>query len=358
MGKARNYGLDFLKIVATILIVFHHYQQALNVEFTKINFFGGKFYFGYLVELFFLISGFLMFNYIERIKQGLDFKSFFINRVKRLLPLVAIAAILYECLIYFYFRIFGEKFLDQGLNFFGTVISILGIQAGWSFENPMINNPMWYISVLILCYILFYILTKVSILKKYDYTYFYIILIFLGLSIQKNNTNSAFLNYYTARGYYSFFFGVLFSIYFNNYKIRKSVKILSILLVIFITYLILRHYSIIEKNINYTLTFIYYPALIIIFNINIMKKIYSSKLIIKIAEISFNVYVWHVGAILIFIIINRACNLNINFSSYKVMIIFTVLLYIFGTISHYLIEKPLEKLNLKKLNSNKKLNEK
>lgn len=185
MEKERNYGLDFKKIVATILIVFHHYQQDLNVEFSGINFFGGKFYFGYLVELFFLISGFLMFNYIERIKQGLDFKSFFINRVKRLLPLVAIAAILYECLIYFYFRIFGEKFLEQGLNFFGTIISILGIQAGWSFENPMINNPMWYISVLILCYILFYISTKISILKKINCVYLYVILVFLGLSIQK-----------------------------------------------------------------------------------------------------------------------------------------------------------------------------
>ena len=355
MEKARNNSLDFLKIIATILIVFHHYQQALNVEFTQINFFGGKFYFGYLVELFFLISGFLMFNYIEKIKQGLNFESFFINRVKRFLPLVAISAILYECLIYFYFRIFGEKFLEQGLNFFGTIISILGIQAGWSFENPMINNPMWYISVLILCYILFYISTKISILKKINCVYLYVILVFLGLSIQKNNTNLAFLNYYTARGYYSFFFGVLFSIYFNNYKIRKFVKILSIFLVIFITYSIVAHYSIVEKNINYTLTFIYYPALIIIFNIDIIKKIYSSKLITKLAETSFNVYVWHVGAILIFIIVNKGCNLNINFSSYKVMIVFTILLYIFGTISYYLIEKPLEKLIFKKLNSNKKI---
>ena len=268
---------------------------------------------------------------------------------------MAIAAILYECLIYFYFRIFGEKFLEQGLNFFGTIISILGIQAGWSFENPMINNPMWYISVLILCYILFYISTKISILKKINCVYLYVILVFLGLSIQKNNTNLAFLNYYTARGYYSFFFGVLFSIYFNNYKIRKFVKILSIFLVIFITYSIVAHYSIVEKNINYTLTFIYYPALIIIFNIDIIKKIYSSKLITKLAETSFNVYVWHVGAILIFIIVNKGCNLNINFSSYKVMIVFTILLYIFGTISYYLIEKPLEKLIFKKLNSNKKI---
>jgi len=323
----------------------------LNVEFAGINFFGGKFYFGYLVELFFLISGFLMFDYIERIKQGLDFKSFFINRVKRLLPLVAIAAILYECLIYFYFRIFGEKFLEQGLNFFGTIISILGIQAGWFFENPMINNPMWYVSVLILCYILFYISTKISILKKYNCIYFYIILVFLGLSIQKKGTDIAFLNYYTARGYYSFFFGLLFSIYFNNYKRNKFIKILSTFLVIFIIYLILKHYSIIEKNMNYTLTFIYYPALIIILNFDIMKKIFFSKIIGKITEISFDVYVWHVGAILAFIIVNKKYNLNINLNSYKVMIIFTILLYIFGTISYYLIEKPLGKLISKKLNN-------
>ena len=352
MEKVRNNSLDFLKIVATILIVFHHYQQVLNIKFTKINFFGGKFYFGYLVELFFLISGFLMFNYIERIKQGLDFKSFFINRVKRLLPLVAIAAILYECIIYFYFRIFGEKFLDQELNFFGTIISILGIQAGWSFENPMINNPMWYVSVLILCYILFYISTKISMLKGYNCIYFYIVLIFLGLSIQKNGTDLAFLNYYTARGYYSFFFGALFSIYFNNYEINKFIKILSTFLVIFITYLILKHYSIVEKNINYTLTFIYYPALIVSLNINTIKKIYLSKLIIKLAEISFNIYVWHVCAILIFIIVNKVYNLNINLNSYKVMIIFTILLYIFGTISYYLIEKSFGKLTSKKLNIN------
>ena len=34
----------------------------------------------------------------------------------------------------------------------------------------MINNPMWYISVLVLCYIIFYISTKISISKKYNWT--------------------------------------------------------------------------------------------------------------------------------------------------------------------------------------------
>ena len=347
MEKKRNYSLDFFKIIATILIVFHHYQQILSIEFGEINLYGGKFYFGYLVEFFFLISGFLMFNYIERIKEGLTFKEFFLRRIIRLMPLIIIGAISYEILLYIYPKIFGDYFYNLKPDFWGLIISMLGIQAGWTFENPMINNPMWYISVLLLCYILFYILTKISISKKYNYIYFYIFFIFLGLSIQKNGTDLAFFNSYTARGFYAFFFGLVFSILFNNYKIGKLIKILSIFLLIFITYLILKHYYVIEKSINYTLTFIYYPILIIIFNFDIIKRILSSKIIGKIGEISFNVYVWHGGFILLLSIINKYYSFNINFASYKTMIIFTIILYIFGVISYYFIEKHLRNIILK-----------
>lgn len=117
MGKKRNYGLDFLKIVATILIVFHHYQQILNIEFKGINFYGRKFYFGYLVEFFFLVSGFLMFNYIEKIKVGLTFKDFFIRRIIRLMPLIIIAAISYEILLYIYPKVFGDYFYNLKPDF-------------------------------------------------------------------------------------------------------------------------------------------------------------------------------------------------------------------------------------------------
>ena len=288
-----------------------------------------------------------MFNYIERIKEGLTFKEFFLRRIIRLMPLIIIGAISYEILLYIYPKIFGDYFYNLKPDFWGLIISMLGVQAGWTFENPMINNPMWYISVLLLCYILFYILTKISISKKYNYIYFYIFFIFLGLSIQKNGTDLAFFNSYTARGFYAFFFGLVFSILFNNYKIGKLIKILSIFLLIFITYLILKHYYVIEKSINYTLTFIYYPILIIIFNFDIIKRILSSKIIGKIGEISFNVYVWHGGFILLLSIINKYYSFNINFASYKTMIIFTIILYIFGVISYYFIEKHLRNIILK-----------
>ena len=179
MEKNRSYSLDFLKIISTILIVFHHYQQVLNIELKGINFYGGKFYFGYLVEFFFLVSGFLMFNYIEKIKVGLTFKDFFVRRIIRLMPLIIIAAISYEILLCIYPKVFGDYFYNLKPDFWGLIISMLGIQAGWSFENPMINNPMWYISVLVLCYIIFYILTKISISKKYNYIYINNSIVFL-----------------------------------------------------------------------------------------------------------------------------------------------------------------------------------
>lgn len=53
-------GFDYLKVFAASAIVLHHYQQVFSVCFQGINFYGGRINFGYLVELFFTISGFLM----------------------------------------------------------------------------------------------------------------------------------------------------------------------------------------------------------------------------------------------------------------------------------------------------------
>ena len=47
--EKRSYGLDFIKIVATIGIIFHHWQQITGAFFEGgINFWGDYFYWGYL----------------------------------------------------------------------------------------------------------------------------------------------------------------------------------------------------------------------------------------------------------------------------------------------------------------------
>ena len=60
----RNYGLDFFKIVATLVIVLHHYWQVHHIHFNNgINFAGGNFCFGFVLFLFslFTIVSFIFF---------------------------------------------------------------------------------------------------------------------------------------------------------------------------------------------------------------------------------------------------------------------------------------------------------
>ena len=92
--KKRYSEYDFAKVVAMGLIVFHHYQQLFPVRYKGINFFGGKFFFGYLVEMFFIISGVFAYKWIKNIYSGkMDFIHFYLKRIIRLLPLVTIVTL-------------------------------------------------------------------------------------------------------------------------------------------------------------------------------------------------------------------------------------------------------------------------
>ena len=171
MEKERNYSLDFLKIIATTLIIFHHWQQCTGAKFSYgINFAGGKFYWGYIVELFFIISGFVMFRYIDKIKSNeINFKIFAIKRFTRFIPMLFLGAILYEIIIIIYMKMYGTSWFGQQPSFWGTIIDSLGIQNGWFFKDMNVNFPTWYCSVLLLMYVVFYISVRLSNKKTYQY---------------------------------------------------------------------------------------------------------------------------------------------------------------------------------------------
>lgn len=343
----REYALDFLKIVATILIVFHHYQQVTGAYFDGvINFYGGKFYFGYVVEFFFIISGFLMYHYIQKIQRGggeLLFFQFMKKRALRLLPLVAISAVVYEILLLMYQHIYQQSWFGISVTFWGTVITSLGIQEGWSLANPCVNNPTWYISVLLLCYVVFYFLTYVSGRLKIPPIYTYVVMIFLGMGIRTYGINLPFLNGQAARGYYAFFFGVLLAYFINNRKISRKIEFASVASLIGITYLIINHYNFMAHGINYTMTFIFYPALIIAFLSNPMKQLFTSKVIGTLGKISFDVYIWHNPMFLLMYILIKVLGITINLNTISAMIIYTIISFAVGTVSYYLVEKPINR---------------
>lgn len=52
-------GLDISKTIATIMIIFRHYQQTTGAWWELSRFYGGIFCHGELVELFLLFQGLL-----------------------------------------------------------------------------------------------------------------------------------------------------------------------------------------------------------------------------------------------------------------------------------------------------------
>ena len=132
--EKRQYSLDFIKVIATVFILFHHYQQFISGPFESgINFYGGIFNFGIMVEFFFILSGYFMYPYIEKIRQGISFKAFFLSRYMRLIPLVAIAAFAYQFLVLVHIKTVGTAWFMAARGLWETIVAALGFQEGWVF---------------------------------------------------------------------------------------------------------------------------------------------------------------------------------------------------------------------------------
>lgn len=342
--KTRDYSLDFVKIVATIFIVFHHYQQVIGTYFENgINFYNGKFYFGYMVELFFVLSGYFMYSYIEKIQNGATFRKFFLKRFLRLFPLMTIGAIAYEIFLVVYQKLYGCSWFDIQTTFWGTIIASLGIQDGWALPNPCVNNPTWYISVLLLCYVVFYLIVYISKRLSVTPKYFFIFMILLGMGINTYGINLPFLNASSSRGYYAFFFGILLADFIKSRDIRIKDALFCAGVLIIITSLIVLKPNFMSTGINYIMTYIYYPALIILCKSAAVGKVLNRKFIGKLGQISFDVYIWHNPFYLLLYILIKLFNCNINLNSYATMIGYTVVCYLFGAFSYYCIERPISK---------------
>jgi len=349
MRTRRNFSLDLYKILATVLIVFHHYQQVTEVFFVgQVNYCGGFFYFGLIVELFFVISGYLIAGgYVKKIEEGLSFSRFYIKRLFRFVPLMTIAAICYEVLLIIHRQIVGTDYLSLQPTFWGTISASLGIQEGWGFQNPCVNNPTWYISVLLFCYIMLYFI--VWICKRWDFskTYFFVAMIFLGVGINTYGINLPLLNSQMGRGFYAFFWGVLIKQLLENPELKKRQSVLmviSIALIILISWLIAQHSITMTTGISYTMTFVYYTALIFIAQVVVIGEGMLGKIIGRIGQISYDTFIWHSPMFILMYIMAKVFGWEIEYNSHHVMYIFTLACFITGTISYYCLEKPIQRI--------------
>lgn len=354
MTNTRNRALDMIKVFATIFILFHHYQQTYEV-LTGIDFGGGfwngSFYWGYMVEFFFLISGYCMLSYVTKIQQGMTFHRFYGRRAARLLPLMAVSGVVNAFLILIYQKMYGRSFLDAQPSLFGVFIQALGIQVGWGFTNPMLNNPTWYCSVLLLCYIVFYAIVfwshRLGVSPSFGFVFFAL----LGCGIQSYGLELPFMNSSTCRGFYAFFAGVIFALLTPILRKWRWIPWASAAAVILFA---LEFWETDGQVwcLAYVLVFILYPSIVLLLQAKPFSWLGSLPLWEKWAKISYSVFIWHGAVYLMAFLLLGSLHIDQSIMvNRRMMVLCAIILQVVGILSYNFIEKPLNRKALSLLAS-------
>lgn len=166
----KNHAFDFFKVLFMIVIILHH---SLLLDKWLVR--------GYImVEFFFIISGYLLFQTYKR-NTDLTVVQYFKRRISKLYPYYFAAFIL---LSIFY------TLLKKGLPYKSILNGILEL---FMLQNTIIpggggiNYPLWYMSVLITASVLIYALLRVIPVKKFNYLALIVIVCVYTYLMRKSN---------------------------------------------------------------------------------------------------------------------------------------------------------------------------
>ncbi len=343
--KKRDHALDFIKIIATLVVVLHHYERAFSLHFERLNFADGRFYVGWIAELFFMISGYLAFNSIEKIQKGLTFDKYFSSRYLRSVPLAALSTAIIALL---YVVVTG----GIGFSLFPTLAIAFGFNPGIWVTDLILNMHLWYLSVLLLCYAVFFIMIRIAQRLHINWRYGCFFMIVLGVSAYSALTDLPLLNQSVSRGYMSFFTGLMLSSLIKDHRPGIKAGIASLAVIVVSVLILVFRFDLLEYGLVFYLLFILYPALITLLETAFMQKLFDHRVFGTLALISFNVYIWHYELCIICSYADSILKLGIDFSSRitEVMVMFLALAV--GAVSYYVIERPLDSFFRRKMSQN------
>lgn len=346
--KPRDAALDLLRICAAVLVVFHHYQQLTGARFTGFpNFFDGRLYVGYVVELFFIISGYLMLPYVQRLMDGMRFRNFMGRRAVRLVPLTTVCSVAYFVLHVTYSRIYGMRFFGIEVSLWHVVADALCIQIGWVGDS-WVNTPTWYVSVLVLCYVVLYLACWVARrLKTRPWGLFWF-LVLLGVGIMSYGIRLPFLNEHSGRGFYAFFWGLLLHKGFDwvesrpeelHRRIERRLYPTATAAVAVIGWMTWRHWWVVIWDYQYLYTFLLYPSLMLVTHWALRGR--ESKALACLAGASFDTYLWHYPLVILMYVVMGLTGWQSPIGTPQMMFAFTACSVLVGMVSYRFLELPL-----------------
>lgn len=220
----RCIGLDLLKAIAVACIVLHHYQQIAGVSFpTGINFFGApdlfqtEYVFGWLTILFFMISGFLAGQQQMRQSVVRSVPAQIWHKCLRLYPMAILACAVYVGIGCLHRLLLGDWYWPFGGGGLWTIFnSALLTFANGTVALPGIadNNVTCYLSVLLNCCLIFYILVWLGRRVRVGWHWLCLLFFALVCSLKTFGVTWPLLSVQEGlcEGYIPFFLGVLLAV--------------------------------------------------------------------------------------------------------------------------------------------------
>lgn len=353
MQLKRLPAVDSLRGIASLgVAIFAHYGyfKPAMAPFSKKAYWFWSYAWS-LVELFFIISGFVFcYVYKDRIaNKEISLKEYMVLRFSRLYPLLFVTLI-FVGTIQTIRMIFLHNFFAIPTNdAYHFLLNLFSIQS-FGFElNYSFNAPSWSVSCELIAYILFFVfVSKYS--KENKYIIAYIAAIFIGLTISKLNWNYPLLDDNTSRVYIGFFVGC-FIYELNKYingngsKNRNKVILLSSILLGIVIIGATTYGNVVlgEKYRIIYATLIYPLIVLLVLNVKFLNYILSMKALQFLGKISFSIYLWHLPIMITIKTVDDLFKLNINYSSRIFFFVFIAIIIIVATMSYEIIENPSNK---------------
>ena len=329
-------ALTGLKGIGILFIVLYHTldQQAFGLESITglIKAYGG--YFGNY--LFFMLSGFLLaYNYQERIhSHAVVFPDFLHSRLIRLYPLYLITNVV----------MLGIHLMDSQRSFLNLeqIVLNLTMQGTGGFSTAIqYNYPTWFVCALLVCYLLYYLLTYTSRSR----TQHLIVLVagmLAGCWLEKSDLLFPYLYRVNGEAYFNFFAGCLLcELIMHKPHAHRTRRIIAALLVraIVAALNLLMDLYVVAGDGSFVFTVLVCPSLIYLaLECWPVRWLVSLKPVELLGKISASIFFWHV------IVENRFnfawfSRFSQNYHIYYAL--YLLLLLALSTLSYFLFEKKL-----------------
>lgn len=322
------YGLRAIFCAVIVLYHVHNLFGSVFSDFAGVlSKYGG--YFGNYI--FFMLSGFMIAYFYKKklMERKYSFREFIGKRIRKIYPM------------YFFSNLVIMLICKNEITVKKTITTFFMMANGW-FDgiNMPYNIPSWFLCILLLCYTLYFVIVRISSFCPLLYLPLCVFFVVWGMLLEKLNLNLLFSYQTCGEGYMNFFIGTLLAELIIN-KFVNSQKLLAaggFILFCVTGFLVVFRVENVIIDTRWIISIICVAIICLTLFGNLLKLFLSSFPIRCIGYCSFSIYLWHIPAINLLLLLERKFGIVISDERLR-FIIYLIFLAVVSAVSYYIFEK-------------------